>query len=290
MRSQRLAFGPAVGLVRLIRGRIPPAASPHVLEFLPMHPAIKPLLEVQGIDLRIAGLRATLEEFPRRLKEASARLETASKQLAASKDAHINTLKERKKFELDVEQWKERARKYRDQSAAVKTNEAYKALLHEIANAEAEVVRAEDRLLDQMVAGEEFERRIKGAEAGLKEAEASVQTERRQVETEQSAAQKELEAAEAERERAIAPIPEDIRDLYTRIARRNRGVGLVAAREEQCYGCGMRVLPHLYQELRRAESNEVILCEACGRILYVIEPRPAAEDAGAASAAAEPQP
>jgi predicted nucleic acid-binding Zn-ribbon protein len=254
-----------------------------------MHPSIKPLFEIQGIDLRIAELRAALEGFPGRLKEASARVETARKQLAASKDALTNTLKERKKFELDVEQWKERARKYRDQSAAVKTNEAYKALLHEIATADAEVARAEDRLLDQMVAGEEFERRVKAAEAALKETEASVQAESRQIESEQSAAQKELEAAEGERERAIAPIPEEIRELYTRIARRNQGVGLVEAREEQCYGCGMRLLPHLYQELQRPDSKEVVLCEACGRILYVAEPRPAAQDASAASAATEPR-
>jgi uncharacterized protein len=255
-----------------------------------MHSSIKPLLEVQGIELRIAGLRAALEEFPRRLKEASARLEAARKQLAASKEAHTTTLKERKKFELDVEQWKERARKYRDQGAAVKTNEAYKALQHEIANAEAEVARAEDRLLEQMVAGEEFERRIKAADAALKEAETSVQAERRQVEVEQSTAKEQLAAAETERDRALVPIPEDIRERYTRIARRHHGVALVEVRMEQCYGCGMRVLPHLYQELLRPGSDEIIFCETCGRMLYVVEPRPTAQDTGAASAAADPQP
>lgn len=255
-----------------------------------MHPAIKPLLEVQGIELRIAGLRAALEEFPQRLKEAGARLEAARKQLAGAKEAHTHTLKERKKFELDVEQWKERARKYRDQGAAVKTNEAYKALQHEIANAEAEVSRAEDRLLEQMVAGEEFERRIKAAETALKETEASVQAERRQAEAEQATAKEQLAAAEAERERALVPIPEDLRGRYTRIARRHHGVALVEVRQEQCYGCGMRVLPHLYQELLRPSSEEVIFCETCGRILYVAEARPAAQDAGAPSAGADPQP
>jgi hypothetical protein len=253
-----------------------------------MHPSIPHLLELQGIDLRIAKLRAALAELPQRLKEADAHLEAARKQLAASKEALTNSLKERKKFELDVEQWKERVRKYRDQSAAVKTNEAYKALLHEIAGAEAEVTRAEDRLLDQMVAGEEFEHRVKAAEAALRETEAAAQSERRQTETEQAAEQKELEAAEAERERALGQVPEEIRELYTRIARRHQGVGLVEAREEQCYGCGMRVLPHRYQELQRADSEEVILCESCGRILYVAAPRPAGQGSSAASAAADP--
>src|SRR5205807_6006409 len=81
----------------------------------------------------------------------------------------IPSLKGRKRCELDVEQWKDKLRKYKDQTAAVKTNEAYKALQHEIANAEAEIAKAEDRLLERMVAGEEYERQVKADERALKE-------------------------------------------------------------------------------------------------------------------------
>ena len=62
-------------------------------------------------------------------------------------------------------------RKYRDQTSQVKTNEAYKALQHEVQMAEEEIAKAEDRLLEQMVAGEEYDRRIKTAERLLKEVE-----------------------------------------------------------------------------------------------------------------------
>ncbi len=142
-----------------------------MLEFLCMHPAIPHLIELQRVDHLIAALRAELEAFPKRIREADAKLSGARAAVAAAKEAHVNSQKERKKFELDVEQWKDRARKYRDQSGAVKTNEAYKALQHEITNAEAEAAKAEDRQLEIMVAGEEAERRVKIAEARLKEAE-----------------------------------------------------------------------------------------------------------------------
>ena len=108
---------------------------------------------------------------------------------------------------MDVEQWKERAKKYRNQSSEVKTNEAYKALLHEIANAEDEVAKAEDRLLDRMVAGEEYERQVKAAEAAVKEVEAAANVERHTIQAEYNAAQKELAAAEAVRAAAVAAVP-----------------------------------------------------------------------------------
>src|SRR5207249_6146597 len=212
-----------------------------------MHTAIPLLIELQRVDHQIAVLRAELEAFPKRIREAETKLGGAHADVASAKEAHAQIIAERKKFEFDVQQWKDRARKYRDQGAAIKTNEAFKALQHEIANAEAEVARAEDRLLEQMMAGEEIDRRIRTAEALLKDAERTVAEDHRLIEAEQAARQKELEGALAEREAALAPVPEDLRELYSRIAKRHRGIVLAEARKEQCLACGMRVLPHIYQ-------------------------------------------
>src|SRR6266850_2490473 len=109
-----------------------------------MHPAIPHLIELQRVDHQIAALRAELEAFPKRIREADAKLSGARAELAAAKETHTQGATERKKLEFDVQQWKDRARKYRDQSGAVKTNESFKALQHEIANAEAEVAKAEN--------------------------------------------------------------------------------------------------------------------------------------------------
>jgi uncharacterized protein len=253
-----------------------------------MHPAIPHLLELQTVDHHIAALRSELDSFPKRLREAEAKLAGARAALAAAKDAHTNSLKERKRFELDVEQWKERARKYRDQSSAVKTNEAYKALQHEIANAEAEVVKAEDRQLEVMMAGEDAERRVKTAEAALKQAEQSIATDRKEIEAQQAQRKKELDAALAERERALAPIPDDVRDLYARIAKRHQGTALAKVSDGQCRGCGMRVLPHTVQLILDDANEELFRCESCGLILYSLEPMTARKpeaNSGAASSA-----
>jgi len=236
-----------------------------------MHPSIKHLIELQTIDLRLNELRALLAGYPKRLAAVDARVEAARRELAAAKEALTNSLKDRKKYELDVEQWKGKARKYKDQLYEVKTNEAYKALQHEIQGAEAEIATAEDRLLERMVAGEEYERQVKAAERALKEGEASAQADRQQLEAEQAAAQKELEKDTAERQRAVATIPEDLLDLYQRIARRHNGVGLAEVRDETCTLCRVRVRPHVFQELRRENSHEIFHCESCTRILYYSE-------------------
>src|ERR1700694_1951117 len=250
-----------------------------------MHPAIPHLIELQRVDHQIAVLRAELDGFPKRIREAEAKLGSARAEVASVKEAHAQITAERKKFEFDGQQWKDRARKYRDQSGAEKTNEAYKALQHEIANAEAEVAKAEDRQLEVMMAGEEAERRVRNAEANLKEAEQAVNAEKKKIQLLNTEKKKELDAALAERTRVIAPVPQDMRDLYERIAKRHHGTALAEARDEQCRGCGMRVLPHILQELRQEANEEVYRCESCGLILYSLEPIPAPNsDAGSGSA------
>ena len=249
-----------------------------------MNPAIPQLLELQRLDLRIAALRAELEAFPKRIKEADAMLNGAKAAVAAAKEKHSHAQTERKKFEIDVNQWRDRARKYRDQSASVKTNEAYKALQHEIAHAEFEASAAEDRQLEQMMAVEETEREIKSAEATLKSAEASLAAERKNIQSQGTAKKSELDSDLAQREKVAAQIPEEILTIYARVAKRHHGVALAEAVTEQCRGCGMRLLPHTFQEIRQPENQAIIQCETCNRILYVVESAPAKE--GAASSAA----
>ena len=251
-----------------------------------MHSAIPHLIELQRVDHSVAAVRAEIDTFPKRVREAETKLNGARAAVAASKDGLVSSQKERKKFELDVQQWKDRAKKYRDQSGAVKTNEAYKALQHEIANAEAEVAKAEDAQLEVMMAGEEAERRVKHAEANLKEDETAVTKELQEIRGLQAEKKKQFDSLLAERERALAPIPEELRELYARIAKRHHGTGVAEARDGQCRGCGMRVLPHILQELRRDPNEEIYRCESCGLILYTLEPIPLPDPSSGSNRAA----
>jgi len=251
-----------------------------------MHPHLKYLIELQGVDFRLIEIRERVSKFPKRLAEVEARVTAARHRITTAKEALTSSLKERKTYEMDVEQWKERAKKHRNQSGEVKTNEAYKALQHEIQNAENEIAKAEDRLLDRMVAGEEYERQVKAAEAAVKEIEATASKERQAIQAEYNAAQKELAAADAARAAAVSAVPEDLVDHYERIAKRHGGIALAEIRGEGCGQCGVHIRPHVIQLLQRDGNEEFYHCETCTRILYYANhsAAPASASAGASSA------
>lgn len=253
-----------------------------------MQKVLRDLLELQSVDARLREVRAQLAAFPKKSAEMDAHLAAARAAVEQSKAAQVSNFKDRKKFELDVEQTKERVKKYKDQMSLVKTNEAYKALQHEVQMAETEIAKAEDRLLEQMVSGEVYDQRIQASEKNLKEVEEAMRRERTRIDGEKSVADRDLAVIEAERARVVAEIPEDLLDHYERIARKHNGVSLAEVRNEKCGACGMIVRPHVFQEMRRAVSTDMIHCETCTRILYL--PEPAAADAGAASAASASEP
>jgi predicted nucleic acid-binding Zn-ribbon protein len=251
-----------------------------------MHPDIKRLVELQAVDTRLSTLRSRLASFPQQLAEIDTRLSHARQQIAAAKEALTGSLKDRKTYEMDVDSWKEKARKYKEQSFAVKTNEAYKALQSEVQHAEGQVAQAEDRLLERMVAGEDFERQVKAAERELVAIERVAAAERQKIEAERADLQKDLEAKTAERQQEISSIPEKLFEQYEVIAQHRHGVGLAEVRDEACTLCGVRIRPHVFQKLRRDE-DAIFQCETCTRILYYIEPPPpATESADAKSTAA----
>jgi uncharacterized protein len=230
------------------------------------------LLALQSVDVRLIDVRARLAKFPKRLAEIDARVVAAKADIDVNKAAQLTAVKDRKKYDLDVEQWKEKVRKYRDQGSQVKTNEAYRALQHEVQMAEEEIAKAEDRLLEQMVAAEEYDRRIKASEKVLKEVEEVARVERSSVEADKAAAEKDLRELESERARALVEIPEKLHDHYDRIIKKHHGIALAEVRDEKCGACGMIVRPHVIQEMRRLNSEELFHCETCTRIIYYIEP------------------
>lgn len=247
-----------------------------------MQPILQTLLGLQSVDNNLQDLRSRLAVYPGRIAEIDARVKAAHSGLESAKNSHLTALKERKKFDLDVQQWKEKAQKYKDQSYQVKTNEAFKALQHEVQMAEAEAAKAEDRLLEEMVASEEYERKIKAAEKLLKEVEESAKSERAKLQGEYGELERRRKVEEEKRATAVAAIPEDMLVHYNRIAKKHGGTALAEIRDEKCGACGMRVRPHVFQEIRRDGNSEIFHCETCTRMLYYVEPAAAPPDAAAA--------
>jgi predicted nucleic acid-binding Zn-ribbon protein len=255
-----------------------------------MHTGLKELLRVQTIDLKLAELAGEIARFPRRIAEVDAQVEAARGVLVKTREAQSASLKDRKKLELDVESWKEKVRKYKDQTAQVKTNEAYRALMHEIEAAENEIRKAEDTVLEHMVASEEHDRQVKAGEKTLAEADAAAKVAKQAIEAERAKLAEQQTALRAERDRDATAVPPELLERYRIYAPRHHGIAVAELDGETCSGCRVHLRPHIVQRLKRAETEEIVECESCGRMLYFDAPPAGAPAAPVAENAAVPDP
>jgi predicted nucleic acid-binding Zn-ribbon protein len=250
-----------------------------------MNDVIKKLIELQSVDLRKSDLHRQIDAFPQSLARIDQTVQTARDAVSQSKQRILDLQKGRKKFELDVEDWRGKIRKYKDQLYQVKSNDAYKALQEEIRVAEAEMTRAEDRLLEEMVGAETAEDEVKRAERSLAEVESGARAEREQLLANQAEIEKEYAEADAVSKSLLAGLPGETVDHYHRIARRHGGVALAAVSDEACSMCSVRIRPHVMQLLRQSDNGEIFHCETCTRILYFVEKPAPAETTPQASVA-----
>src|SRR5437773_8355019 len=146
-----------------------------------MSPEIEHLISLQVTDREIQRLRAEIAELPKRVAIIEAKLAGTKATLEKAKASAKADDAAKKKYESAIADLRGKISKYRDQSLDVKTNEQYKALLHEISFAEKEITANEDKILELMVNADTRDKEAKAAQVELKEEMAEIDKETEQA-------------------------------------------------------------------------------------------------------------
>lgn len=250
-----------------------------------MTPSLAALVAVQALDSaadagrrRLAELPAAEQALAAHITEAAAAVETARARL------HENTTA-RRQLEKDVAAVDVRLARFDDHKAAVKTNQEYTALLHEIATAKQEKDGIEERLLLEMENADAIGRDVKAAEAALAKARRDTDAARTSLAAEQDALGRELARLTADRERETRALDARTLALYEQLRKGRRGVAVASMAGSVCTACHVRLRPSVEQQIRRNDS--IVQCDSCQRILYaapVAAPAETASDSKATGA------
>src|SRR5581483_4707910 len=222
-------------------------------------------LRLQALDRKIATLENEIATLPKHIAEIEKRLGLHARRLEVDQAALSANQRDRKKLEGDIQVHQQKVSKLKDQMLSAKTNEQYKAFTHEIAYAEAEVRKSEDKILDLMEQSEPLEKNVKAAEANLKQEQHDVETEKKRARERTAADQKELAEKYAERKSLAAEMDTKLYTEYERIRKKSKNTAIADATDGRCDACQISLRPQFFQDLRR--GDRIMFCESCGRIL-----------------------
>jgi len=230
-----------------------------------MLPEIDNLMRLQEADKEIRRLQDEVAELPKRVAAIERKLANTQAQLEKAQAAVKADEAARRKFETSIADIRGKISKYRDQSLDVKTNEQYKALLHEIQFAEKEIAATEDKILELMVNADARDREVKAAQAELKAEAAEIEKEKIEARQRTAEDEKQLTEWRAKRDQMRAGVNEDLLRHYERVSK-FRGSGISEVRDHKCMACQVMLRPQIYNDVRTGQQT--VICDSCQRILY----------------------
>lgn len=257
-----------------------------------MNPDLQKLIELEKVDREITRLADEVAALPKRVAEIEHKLADDKAAVEKAKAAIKNNEASRRKLEADIQGSQQKIVKYREQSAKVKTNDEYRALMHEVEFAEKEIRACEDKILDLMVALEAAEKDLKAAEADLKAETAAVEKEKAEARDRTAEDEKLLQGLGGQRTQLRTGVTESTLAHYDRLMRQRKSA-IAEARDQRCQTCFVLMRPQTWQEV--ATNEQIITCSSCARILYYDPthqppppPEPAKKKKSRAAAPAEP--
>jgi predicted nucleic acid-binding Zn-ribbon protein len=230
-----------------------------------MLPEIENLLKLQDADREIRRLQDEVAELPKRVAAIEQKLAGTKAQLDKAQAAIKADEAARRKYDANITELRGKISKYRDQSLDVKTNEQYKALLHEIQFAEKEIAANEDKILELMVNADIRDKEVKAAQAELKEETAEIEKEKELARQRTAEDEKLLAEWRGKRDQLRSGVREDLLRHYERVSK-FRGSGISEVRDHKCMACQVMLRPQTYNDVR--SGKETVVCDSCQRILY----------------------
>ena len=239
------------------------------LALVTMHPDLAKLLELEKLNQHIAALNNEIAALPQRVAAIEKKLAGTQAQVDGAKAALKQVETSKRKFEGEIQALHQKISKYRDQSLNVKTNQEYKAINDEIAFAQAEIRRLEDKILDGMAETESREQELKKAETELAAERKEIQKEQAEAHERTAEDQQKLAELTPQRDAIRAGLDEARLRQYDRLVKL-RGSGISAVRDGKCMACYVMLRPQTYNDVRG--DIEVVTCDSCGRFLYYEAP------------------
>jgi predicted nucleic acid-binding Zn-ribbon protein len=231
-------------------------------------PALVTLIAMQELDTAAEAARRRLAEIPaadqillRKVADASAAVDRIKARRAENQAA-------RRELEKRVAVVDSRLARFDDHKAAVKTNQEFTALLHEIETAKAEKDALEEQILVLLEQDDEIGGEIGKAESALGGVREEAAAGRAELETERGALDKELARLAAERADHATTIDRPLLAKYDQLLKLRKNLAIVPLAGDGCSACHVRLRLSVAQHARR--NAEIVVCDSCQRILYAL--------------------
>jgi hypothetical protein len=232
------------------------------------------LFKLQSIETQLTDHRKAIESRKRQVQVVSRRVEECLRNHQATLERAQERQVRSDSLELEVKSKEAEITKLREALNRAKSNKEYAAILTQINTGKADTAKQEELILQIM---SEVEAVREQAKAHLEQAESEkgrLAGLQRALEEFETSSKGRIDELLKQREAVVAELPGEVLSVFERVAARHDGEAMAEVVQENprrqefsCGGCSMAVTLEQYSRLH--EADEIVVCNSCGRILYL---------------------
>jgi len=228
--------------------------------------SLRELLRLQQTHTRMEETEKQIADIPAQRAQALDRRERARAALESARELLQEQQREERRLETELSDKEALRKKLESQSYEITSNHAYRAMLHEIEEAQAYISEHETAVLERMDAIEEAERALAAREAEASETELQAARRQTDLDTEEHTLNETLaglaEVAEAQDKRIEPALLKRYQSLKLR---RTPVVVVMGRRASSCPKCRIELQLQVVLNLRNGE--DMTTCPSCDRIV-----------------------
>ncbi|MBR2356964.1 MAG: hypothetical protein IKA65_02910 [Lentisphaeria bacterium] len=227
---------------------------------------VQNLLKLQDLDMEIRNLKLRLTMIPKeaeKLQQEIAKIEGKVKIAKEKKAAHDRELKQ---TEAEIAELNDKIGKLQTQSALVKKNTEYQAMLGSIAMLKNSISDLESKQLELMDTLAADDQAIRQAISDVKPETAGLREELKELAELFSDVKKRGRELLTQRPDLRSMVDSEILPRYEQILQKNTTPPLVPVEIDKCGNCHLRLTP---QTLNSARAGAITFCDNCMHIIYM---------------------
>lgn len=223
------------------------------------------ILTVQKYDMKLRDLETKYRSIPGERAKLKEEYLAAQAQLAAAKKNAAETDQTLKRTEADIAAQNDKIRKLLTQSALVKKNDEYQALMKDIEDTKGKISELETSVIELLDSQEAARKAVADQEREFAATEKQIREELAEFEQLVENIKAEAIKLKAEKKRFIPRVELNVYNSYQNILTRDKGKPVVPIVEGSCGNCSLKVTP---QAANEAKKGILVYCDNCSHILY----------------------
>ena len=224
------------------------------------------LLKLQALDLEIRNLKLRLTMIPKEAENLQMQIAKIEGKVKIAKEAKAAHEREIKQTEAEIADLNDKIGKLQTQSALVKKNTEYQAMLGSIAMLKKSISDLESKQLELMDKLSADDRAIRKAITDVKPDTAGLREELKELSELFSDVKKRGRELLAKRPELRSMVDAELLSRYEQILQKNNSIPLTAIETDKCGNCHLRLTP---QTLNQARAGAITYCDNCMHIIYM---------------------